>query len=148
MGSLPPRTHGPINDHESTRPMRLLLDTHVFLWWITDDERLSPRARALIADGNNELFLSAASAWEIVAKLRLGRVTLAGDPSSIIPEQLALNGIHSLPIQAVHALRLSALPPHHRDPFDRLLIAQAQAENLTVLTTDGRFAAYGIATTW
>lgn len=128
--------------------MRALLDTHAFLWWITDDPRLPHKARGIISEGENELYLSAASGWEIAIKARLGRLQLPDDPERFIPEQLALNAIESLPVQMSHALRVHALPDYHRDPFDRLLIAQAQLEGLPILTEDGRIARYRVKTIW
>lgn len=128
--------------------MRVLLDTHTFLWWITDDPRLSPRARKVISDGENTLFFSAASGWEMAIKVRLGRLRLPDALERFIPEQLALNAIESLPVQMSHALRVYALPDYHRDPFDRLLIAQAQVEGLPILTGDTQIARYRVKTIW
>lgn len=128
--------------------MRALLDTHTFLWWITDDPRLSPRARRIIENGENHLFLSAASGWEMAIKAKLGRLQLPGDLERFIIEQLSLNAIESLPIQMAHALHVYRLPDHHRDPFDRLLIAQAQLENLPILTADPQIARYLVKTIW
>lgn len=128
--------------------MRALLDTHVFLWWITDDPRLSPRVRKIIRNGKNELFLSAASGWEIAIKARLGRLELPATPERFIPEQMAINAIASLPIQMSHTLHVHALPGHHRDPFDRLLIAQAQLENLPIVTADPQIAHYPVKVIW
>ncbi len=106
--------------------MRALLDTHAFLWWTTDDPRLSSRARRIIADGRNRLFFSAAGGWEIAIKAQLGRLRLPSDPERFIPEEMQRNAIESLPIQMRHALHVHTLPRHHRDPFDRLLVAQSQ----------------------
>ncbi len=128
--------------------MRVLLDTHAFLWWITDDASLSPRAREIIGDGNNVLFLSTASAWEIAIKVGLGRLTLPDRLERFIPEQLALNAIDSLPIQLSHALQVYDLPNHHRDPFDRMLVAQSQLEGLPLLSADPRLAQYAIDILW
>jgi len=128
--------------------MRALLDTHVFLWWITDDPRLSPRVREIIGDGENELLLSVASGWEIALKTQLGRLQLPEEPERFIPEQMALNAIFSLPIQMSHALHVYKLPDHHRDPFDRLIIAQAMLEDLPVLTADPQMARYPIKVIW
>lgn len=128
--------------------MRALLDTHTFLWWITDDPQLSPRVREIISNGENELFLSSASGWEIAIKVRLGRLQLSDDLERFIPEQMALNAINGLPIQMSHALRVHGLPAHHRDPFDHLLIAQAQLENLPILTADPQIARYPVKTIW
>ena len=128
--------------------MRVLLNTHVFLWWITDDPRLSPRAREIIADGRNRLFLSAASGWEIAIKAKLGRLQLPDEPEHFIPEQLELNAIEALPVQMVHALHVYRLPDHHRDPFDRLLVAQAPLEKLPILTADPQIARYPVKVIW
>jgi len=128
--------------------MKVLLDTHVFLWWITDDPRLSSRAREIIADGANEVFLSAASGWEIAIKAKLGRLRLPDVPERFIPEQLRLNAIETLPVQMSHALHVYKLPDHHRDPFDRLLIAQAQLEKLPVLTADPQISRYPVKVIW
>ncbi|MCR4404991.1 MAG: type II toxin-antitoxin system VapC family toxin [Candidatus Acetothermia bacterium] len=124
--------------------MRALLDTHTFLWWITDDPRLSEGAREIISDGENELFLCAASGWEIAIKAKLGRLQLPDAPERFIPERMTLNAIESLPVQMSHALHVHALPGYHRHPFDRLLIAQAQLENLPILTADLQIAQYSV----
>lgn len=128
--------------------MKALLDTQVFLWWISDDPRLSSRASAIITDGENRLFLSAASGWEIAIKVRLGRLTLPEPLETFVPEQMALNAIEGLPIQMSHALHVYTLPDHHRDPFDRLLIAQAQLENLPILSADPQISLYAVETVW
>ena len=128
--------------------MRVLLDTHTFLWWITDDASLSRRAREIIGDGNNVLFLSTASAWEIAIKVDLGILTLPGRPERFIPEQLALNAIDSLPVHLSHALHVYDLPNLHRDPFDRMLVAQSQLEDLPLLSADPRLAQYAIDILW
>lgn len=103
--------------------MRYLLDTHTFLWWIVDDPRLSSRSRAIIKEPNNEIYFSAASAWEIAIKAQLGRITFEDDPAAFIPQQIAANGFMNLPIRSEHALHVSTLPLLHRDPFDRILVA-------------------------
>ena len=128
--------------------MRVLLDTHAFLWWITDDASLSRRAREIIGDGNNVLFLSTASAWEIAIKVGLGRLMLPDRPERFIPEQLALNAIDSLPVHLSHALHVYDLPNLHRDPFDRMLVAQSQLEDLPLLSADPRLAQYAIDILW
>jgi PIN domain nuclease of toxin-antitoxin system len=128
--------------------MRALLDTHTFLWWTTDDPRLSKKAREIISEGNNELYLSAASGWEMAIKARLGRLRLPDGLERFVPEQLALNGIESLPVQMSHTLHVHVLPDHHRDPFDRLLVAQAQLESLPILTRDPYIARYQVKTVW
>ena len=128
--------------------MKVLLDTHTFLWWITADNRLSSSAREFITNGDNELFLSAATGWEIAIKAQLGRIKLPKGPHSFIAEQLRLNSIQSLPIHMSHALHIYSLPNHHRDPFDRMIIAQAQLEDLPILTMDSQIARYEIKVIW
>ncbi len=128
--------------------MRFLLDTHTFLWWITDVDLLSERVRDVIQDGDNTLYLSAASGWEIAIKARLGRLQLPGEPEKVIPEQMSLNAIQGLPIQMGHALRVHSLPDHHRDPFDRMLVAQSQVEELPILTADPQIAQYEVNVVW
>lgn len=124
--------------------MRFLLDTQVWLWAITADPRLGEKARSLIAQRKHEPLLSAASAWEIAIKVRLGKLTLPGAPEGFVLPRLARDGIASLAIEPIHALRVASLPDHHRDPFDRLLIAQAQVEDIPLLTADPQMAAYEI----
>ena len=128
--------------------MRLILDTHAFLWWITDDPRLSPRARQVMGNAHNELFLSVASAWEIAIKTRLGRLSLEERADRFVPDQLSRNGISSLPIEMSHALYTTRLPDIHRDPFDRLIIAQSVLERLPVVTKDSVIARYKVETIW
>ena len=128
--------------------MKVLLDTHTFLWWIADSPRLSARAREVIRDSNNELFFSAASGWEIAIKAQLGRLQLPDNLEQFIVDQLSLNTILVLPIQLRHALHVYTLPQHHRDPFDRMLVAQSQVENLPILTTDPQIAQYEVKTIW
>lgn len=128
--------------------MRFLLDTHVFLWWISDDARLSVAARGIISDPENDLFLSAASGWEIAVKAGLGRLKLPDDLESFIAEQLAANAIHPLPVHMRHALHTRILPEYHRDPFDRLLIAQARLESIPILSADPLIARYPVEVVW
>ena len=128
--------------------MRILLDTHTFLWWITDDHRLSQRGSELFSDGNNELLFSAASGWEIAIKASLGRLDVPDPLDRFVSEHLFRNHIGVLPIQLSHALRVVALPQYHRDPFDRLLVAQAQVEGLSLLSSDKRFADYDVDVLW
>jgi PIN domain nuclease of toxin-antitoxin system len=128
--------------------VRLLLDTHALLWWIADDERLSSRASALIADGANEVLVSAASAWEVVVKSALGRVEVPTPVDRFFIGQLEANAFVPLPIQMRHALGLSALPNVHRDPFDRILVAQAVAEDLTLVSGDAVLRSYPVAIEW
>ncbi len=128
--------------------MRFLLDTHTFLWWITDDPQLSSRAREVMADAAQELFLSAASGWEIAIKVRLGKLTLPEDREAYISEQLRINAIQSLPVRMAHALHVAGLPDHHRDPFDRMLVAQCQLEGLPILTVDPQISKYDVDVVW
>lgn len=121
--------------------MRLLLDTHVLLWWAADDARLSRSWRQLIGDPEHDIFVSAISVAEISIKASLGKLTA---PDELLPD-LEDSGFLSLPLEAEHAARLRDLPWHHRDPFDRMLIGQAQVEQLTVATVDPQFAAYEVA---
>lgn len=128
--------------------MRLLLDAHPFLWWIADDPHLSHRARRLIADGRNEVFVSVASTWEIAIKAGLKRVPMKEDPERFIPRHLEESGFIALPVQLAHALKVSALPDHHRDPFDRLIVAQAICEGMTLVTADEQIAPYPVKIIW
>lgn len=121
---------------------RLLLDTHAFLWWLADDAQLGPKARAAIAEPRNTVLVSAATGWAIAIKSALGKVEVD------VPESLdALvedEGFVHLPITFFHGEQAGWLPAHHRDPFDRMLVAQAQAEGLRIVTRDPNIAAYGI----
>lgn len=128
--------------------MRVLLDTHVFLWWITGDSRLSARAYEVIKETKNEIYLSAASGWEMAIKAGLGKLRLQGEPISFITEQLVINGFESLPVQLNHSLFVYSLPEHHRDPFDRLLVAQAKLENLLLVTADNKIGEYEVEVLW
>lgn len=128
--------------------MRLLLDTHAFLWWVEGTPAVGRRARAAIADSDNETFLSVASCWEMAIKLSLGKLRLATPFNRFIPEQLALNGFSLLDVQLRHALAVADLPFRHRDPFDRLLVAQAHEEDLAVVTKDAVFRKYGVKVVW
>ena len=128
--------------------MKALLDTHTFLWWISDAPKLSSLVREIISDGKNELFLSAASGWEIAIKASLGRIHIHGKLQSFISEQMITNAIQGLPIQISHALQVYNLPLYHRDPFDRILIAQSQLESLPILTNDSQFSQYQVKVIW
>jgi PIN domain nuclease of toxin-antitoxin system len=125
--------------------VRLLADTHVVLWALLRPKELDRRAARALRAASNEVFASAASLWEIAIKEGLGKLRLPGPPAEWLPEALERTGFETLPIAGAHALAAGALPPHHRDPFDRMLVAQAVAEGLTVVTRDVRFAAYGVA---
>ena len=128
--------------------MKLLLDTHVFLWWIADAPQLPSYVRGLIADGKNELFFSAASCWEIAIKAQLGKISLPASPDLFIADQMTVNAIQSLPVSAIHALHVFHLPAHHRDPFDRILVAQSELEGLPIVTSDPFISKYKIRTVW
>ncbi len=123
---------------------RLLLDTHALLWWLTDDPALSQRARELVADPANEPLVSSASVWEIAIKRSLGKLVAPED----LPERIAEEGFSWLAITAHHAWQVRDLPPHHRDPFDRLLVAQALSEGLPIVSGDDRFSDYGVEIRW
>ncbi len=128
--------------------MRALLDTHTFLWWLADDRRLSRRARAVIARAGNELLFSAASAWEIATKVRLGKLA---DPAGLAEQlgaQLAEEGFVELAITVEHGRRAGALPAHHKDPWDRMLVAQAQAEGIAIVSNERIFERYGVERVW
>lgn len=124
--------------------MRLLLDTHAFVWWQADDPQLSPAARAAIAAPASQVFVSAATAWELAMKQAKGLVLLPGP----LGPALARNRFTPLPIDVEAAERACALPWHHKDPWDRLLIAQAQGLGLTLVSRDAAFAPYGVPTLW
>ncbi len=129
--------------------MRALLDTHVFLWWALDDDRLSPSARSVIGDGNNRILVSAATAYELTLKASLGRVALPGtDPESYLVGRLEPLGFDPLSISTVHAARAATLPLIHRDPWDRILVAQAQIERLVILTADATIRRYDVEAIW
>jgi PIN domain nuclease of toxin-antitoxin system len=119
---------------------RLLLDTHAFLWWLSGDNTLGSQSQKLIADTDNEIIVSAATVWEIEIKRQLGKLTAPEDIESIVGQC----GFLPLPIALFHAQQAGRLPAHHRDPFDRMLIAQAQAEGLDIVTSDSAFKQYGI----
>lgn len=128
--------------------MKGLLDTHTFLWWITDNPQLSPRVREIVSNGDNVLFLSAVSGWEMAIKAKLGKLHLPENLEGFISEQLAVNAINTLPVQMSHALHVYSLPDLHRDLFDRMLVAQAQLEKLPILTIDPQIAQYLVETIW
>jgi len=127
---------------------RLLLDTHVFLWWIEDAPQLSLAARNAISNAGNECYLSLASCWEMSIKSSLGKLKLAKPLERFVSEQLAANNFTLLNIELRHAAKVEKMPFHHRDPFDRLLLAQAMIEKLTIITADSAFASYGVKLLW
>lgn len=124
--------------------MRVLLDTQVWLWMLGAPERLSRKARALVVSQENELLLSAASAWEIAIKQAVGKLQMPEAPEEYIPPLMIQTAITPLAVNHRHALRVASLPAHHRDPFDRMLIAQAQIEELPILTADRTFRRYDV----
>jgi len=128
--------------------MRYLLDTHALLWWFTDDPRLSPVAREAIADDANVVLVSAASAWEIATKHRLGKLNEAADAVRRFDELVALDGFQHLPVRHFHTLKAGGYPAEHRDPFDRMLAAQSELESVQLITCDPAFALFGTATLW
>ncbi len=128
--------------------MRALLDTHTFLWWNLDDPQLSNKAREFISDGRNEIFLSAASTWEIAIKAANGRLKLPDAPGKYVADRIRLHHFSALPIEISHTLQVYDLPLVHTDPFDRLLVAQSQMENLPLLTADSEIRRYQIEVIW
>lgn len=124
--------------------MRLLLDSHTFLWWCADDKRLSARARKVIAAAGTQCWLSHASVWEMAIKASLGKLTLDRSVENFVDTHCELNGFRLLPLSYRHICQVEKLPWHHRDPFDRLLVAQAQCEDLVFATSDATIGRYGI----
>ncbi len=128
--------------------MQLLLDTHALLWWLADDPQLGAAARGAIAIKANVVWVSAASAWEIATKVRLGKLPGGEDLAADFGRTIAMEGFEPLPISVDHALRAGLLPGPHKDPFDRMLIAQAQAENLVLVSHETVFDGYGLRRLW
>jgi len=128
--------------------VRVLLDTHTLLWWLDGDRRLSRRARSVIADDDTAVLVSAATAWEISTKVRLGKLPGAIEVAAELPAILRRQNFEPLPIAIVHARRAGNLPGSHRDPFDRMLIAQAQDEDLALVSNERVFDAYGVRRVW
>jgi len=128
--------------------MRPLLDTHSFLWFISGSPNLSRTARTLIEDAANQPFLSVASLWEMAIKLSLGKLSLGEPFEVLIPRQMELNGINLLGIEIEHTAVVARLPFHHRDPFDRLLVAQAVVERMPIVSADAAFDAYEVERLW
>lgn len=128
--------------------MKYLLDTHCFLWAITNDSRMSTRARAVFLDAGNKLYLSVASLWEIAIKVRLGRLHLPEPAERYLRDQMSRNTIQLLPIEPAHAFRLFHLPDPHRDPFDRMIIAQSLEDRLPIVTADPLIGRYAVESVW
>lgn len=130
------------------KPAALLLDSHAFLWMLSDDGRLGPRVRDAIMDPDTVAWLSAATVWELGIKVAIGRLHLNVSLRDLVRRAVAEGGLRVLDVTPDHALRAAELPTHHRDPFDRMLIAQARAEGLTLATCDARILEYDLATLW
>jgi PIN domain nuclease of toxin-antitoxin system len=128
--------------------LRLLLDTHALLWWLSDDAALPSSARKLISSGRNQIVVSAASAWEIATKFRLGRLPTATDLLQDFEGYLHSESFESLPVSIEDGVRAGLLPGPHRDPFDRMLIAQSQAENVAIVSNEKVFDDYGVRRLW
>jgi PIN domain nuclease of toxin-antitoxin system len=128
--------------------MQALLDTHVLLWWLAEDPALTKPARKVIADSKNLVLVSAASAWEIATKVRLGKLPTAADLAADFTGHLEREGFRMLAISWDHAIRAGLLPGPHKEPFDRMLITQAQAENIPILSNEILFDTYGVRRLW
>ena len=128
--------------------MNLLLDTHTLLWFLWNDKRLSANARTVIVDPQNRKFVSLASCWEIAIKAGSGKLTLGEPSTTFLPRELARNNFDQLPIGLDHATAVESLPLHHRDPFDRLLIAQALLNHLPLASADPALDPYGVTRLW
>lgn len=128
--------------------MRLLLDTHTFIWWMTNDASLPASARKTIAEEEHSVFLSAATAWEMTIKHKAGKLPIVAGFIADVPAAIERQGFTELPISIAHGQMAGALDGHHKDPFDRMLIAQALAEDLTLVSNDMQFDAYGVTRFW
>ncbi len=128
--------------------MRYLLDTHVLIWWLTENRRLSSSACRIIKSYRNHLFWSTASSWELSIKCALGRLEFEEPLESLLPSELAKNQIEIMPIQNEEAILAGQLPMHHKDPFDRMLIAQANIESMGIITNDSKFRLYEADIYW
>lgn len=125
---------------------RYLIDTHVWLWMLTEPDRLQEKVRGLLTETDNEILLSAASGWEIAIKYRLGKLALPEPPRHYVPDRMRRSGTAPLAVEHDHVLRVAELPDHHRDPFDRLLVAQAQTLDIPIITADSQVSVYDVAT--
>jgi PIN domain nuclease of toxin-antitoxin system len=128
--------------------LRALLDTHALLWWLSDDPALTRTARKIIAETRNTLIVSAASAWEIATKVRLGKLPTGADLASDFSNQIEREGFELLAISAQHGIRAGLLPGPHKDPFDRMLIVQSQEENTPIISNETVFERYGVRRLW
>lgn len=128
--------------------MRVLVDTHTFLWALLHDHRLSVRAKHMLKSDEHELVFSLVSLWEIAIKIKTGKLNAIGSSVAYIRDEMDAYGMELLPVRYEHVLQLEALPVHHSDPFDRLLIAQAAAESLPILTSDEKFRQYPVKVLW
>jgi len=128
--------------------MQYLLDTHVLIWWITLDRRLSAKASDLIRSRRNAIFWSVASSWEVSIKYALGKLIFDEPPESLLPSELDRNQIETLPILNTHAFLAGQLPPHHKDPFDRMLVAQASIESMGIISNDVKLHHYDVDVFW
>ena len=128
--------------------MRLLIDTHTFLWFAEDSPQLSPTARDLIIEAENEILLSTASAWEIAIKVSTGKLTLAQPFAIFLPDQLRRNDIELLPVSMAHIQHIATLPFHHKDPFDRMIVAQSVVESIPLISIDAVLDSYGVKRLW
>ena len=128
--------------------MNYILDTHAFLWFILEDNQLSENAGAIVRSRDNEIYLSAASAWEISIKTGLGRLSIQDELEHFLIDQLSLNGILPMPISLSHAAYTSKLPQIHKDPFDRILIAQSVIEEMSLISRDGTMRKYDVEVVW
>ncbi len=128
--------------------MRYLLDTGVWLWSVWEPERIARKTRAVMADLHQDVFLSAVTSWEVAIKSAAGKLSLPEPPGSYVPRRMADQGLRPLPVSHQHALAVFSLPAHHRDPFDRLLIAQANLEDMVLITADRIFEQYPVQLLW
>jgi PIN domain nuclease of toxin-antitoxin system len=128
--------------------MKVLVDTHTFIWALLNDHRLTTKAKATLSSDEHELVFSLVSLWEIATKMKLGKLNTIGSSVAYIRDEMNAFGMELLPIRYEHILHLESLPHHHSDPFDRLLIAQALTESLPILTADRAFRQYGVKTIW
>jgi PIN domain nuclease of toxin-antitoxin system len=128
--------------------MKVLIDTHVLIWWTGDTNQLSPLVRDMLADPQTELILSIVSIWEMQIKISLGKLSLQMDLPTLVEDEVSRNSFSLLPIELKHIYGLNDLPLHHKDPFDRLLIAQSMLEKMPIISIDEKFDAYGVQRLW